>query len=108
MEIKQDIDLYAMLKDNIVKEIFVFEKDVSQEFVLHVCNELQFDLFMKVDNTVQVGYNWNIDHFESPKPYSSWIWLNGKWNPPVEMPLGEEGIYFVWNEEEQKWDERNI
>jgi len=108
METKQDIDLYAMLKNNIVEEIFVFEKDVNIDFVQEVSEKLLFESFIKVDNTVAVGYNWNIDHFESPKPYDSWTWYNGVWNAPVEMPLGEEGTYYVWNEEQQSWDQRDI
>jgi hypothetical protein len=108
METRQNIDLYAMLQNNIVKEIIVFDKDVDTVFVQEVCEHLLLDNFIKVDNTVRVGYTWNTDHFESPKPYDSWTWFNGVWNAPIEMPLGEEGIYYVWNEEQQSWEQHYI
>jgi hypothetical protein len=108
--IKNDYDLYAMLINNVVEQTLVFKKDEDLEFVQKVCEEINCESFILVDDSyvASIGDTWNIDHFESPKPYPSWTWANGIWNPPIEKPFDEEGISFVWNEEEQQWEPVSI
>ena len=47
-----------------------------------------------------------IDGFSPPQPFPSWT-LNKEtcqWTPPVPMPEREDNEFYVWNEDEQKWD----
>lgn len=52
------------------------------------------------------GYTYDADNdvFIAPKPFSSWI-LNEDfdWEPPIPQPDTEN--VWLWNEEDQKWDE---
>jgi hypothetical protein len=108
--IKNDYDLYAMLINNVVEQVLVFKKEEDLAFIQKVCQEINCESFVLVDDSYKpsIGDTWNVDHFESPKPYPSWTWGNGIWNPPVEKPFDEEGVAFVWNEEEQKWQPQSI
>ena len=38
----------------------------------------------------------------STRPYPSWVWLNGEWVAPIDMPPGEPNDYY-WDEESQSW-----
>ena len=54
-----------------------------------------------------IGYIYNdrLDAFILPKPYPSWT-LNDEtadWEPPVPKP--DSVGYFVWNEEQQRWED---
>jgi hypothetical protein len=54
-------------------------------------------------------YDSKNDAFIGVKPYPSWI-LNTQtyqWEPPITMPL-EEGIYYVWKEDKQKWQSQIV
>lgn len=51
-------------------------------------------------------YNQDLNAFIRPKPYPSWT-LNSdtaEWDPPVPRPESETEEY-VWNEENQSWDQ---
>lgn len=50
-------------------------------------------------------YDEKLDAFIPPKPCNSWILDDetGKWNAPIPQPEPEEGIIWVWNEEELSW-----
>ena len=107
---RNENDIYAMLLDNVVQQVLVFKQGEDLSFVEQVCAEVNCNSFQIVDYSYNpsIGDIWNIDHFESPKPYPSWTWENGIWNPPIEKPFDEEGVAFVWNEEEQKWQPQSI
>lgn len=58
-------------------------------------------------NFAGVGYTYDKekDAFIPPKPYNSWT-LNEQtclWEPPIPLPT--DNNKYVWNENEQKWDE---
>ena len=36
-----------------------------------------------------------------PKPFNSWIWVDGNWVPPTNAP--ENGLNYRWSEEEENW-----
>lgn len=59
-------------------------------------------------NYAGIGYTYNPtrDAFIAPKPFPSWILDEQKcrWEPPVDHPKGN-GKRYVWNEQDQKWDE---
>lgn len=56
-------------------------------------------------NFAGVGYSYDstLDAFIPPKPFASWI-LNEQtclWEAPVPMP--NDGLIHLWNEEQNKW-----
>lgn len=61
-------------------------------------------------NYAGVGYTYDRDRdaFIPPKPYESWL-LNEDtclWEPPVPRP--DDGKPYIWNEQEQLWEEQPI
>lgn len=48
-------------------------------------------------------YNEDYDVFLPPKPFISWIFDNvqKRWKAPVDYPT--DGLYYIWNESEQRW-----
>lgn len=61
------------------------------------------------------GWKYSPEHdiFHPPQPYPSWTLdtVKGQWNPPVPYPEievveGEMPPMYGWNEDEQKWDEK--
>ena len=57
-------------------------------------------------NYAGIGYTYDyaLDAFIPPKPYSSWV-LDGTtclWQAPVEYP--NDGERYIWDEENQEWD----
>lgn len=54
-----------------------------------------------------VGYTFDYDNnvFISPKPFESWtLNENFDWQPPVNIPSDFNGINYLWNEENQNWE----
>lgn len=63
-------------------------------------------------NYAGIGFTYDAtrDAFIPPQPYASWI-LNEdtcRWESPVPMPEPTETTYYVWNEDNQQWDEVNV
>lgn len=58
-------------------------------------------------NYAAIGYFYDgqRDAFIPPKPYPSWILDEDTcfWNAPIAQP--NDGKFYAWNEETQKWDE---
>ena len=57
-----------------------------------------------------VGYTFDSDNnvFISPKPFESWtLDENFDWQPPVNIPSDFNGINYLWNEENQNWENIN-
>lgn len=55
-----------------------------------------------------IGYSYDAeaDVFVSPQPYPSWtLDENHDWVAPVAVP--SDGNYYVWNEQNQSWDEQD-
>lgn len=48
-------------------------------------------------------YNAELDRFEQPKPYASWVWDEEQYGykPPVEFP--KDGNDYYWDEESVNW-----
>jgi hypothetical protein len=59
-----------------------------------------------------IGYSYNQDlnTFISPKPFPSWILNNnlGIWESPIEKPNDEEGKVWIWDEENQQWNQEDL
>lgn len=66
--------------------------------------ETEYELFLWAENaSVQIE---KVETFTTPKPqqpYDSWIWDGEKWQPPVPYP--DDGLFYVWNEDEETWQE---
>lgn len=57
-----------------------------------------------------IGYTFDSDNnvFISPKPFESWtLDENFDWQPPVNIPSDFDGINYLWNEENQDWENIN-
>lgn len=61
-------------------------------------------------NYAGLGYMYDSerDAFIPPKPYPSWILDDNSclWSAPVAMPEPTPGIFHIWNEEIQNWEEK--
>ena len=60
-------------------------------------------------NYCGIGFTYDsiLDAFIEPKPFDSWS-LNEEtclWEAPVAMPADSNEKYYVWNEENQTWNE---
>ena len=63
-------------------------------------------------NYAGIGYKYDSDRdaFIGPKLFDSWI-LNEdtcQWKAPVDIPAPQEGFFYVWNEQNQIWDSKEI
>ena len=71
---------------------------------LNLETETEYDLYLWAENnsaTIEKTVT-----FTTPRPkqpFSSWIWENKKWNPPVEHP--DDGKNYAWNEATLAWEE---
>lgn len=55
------------------------------------------------NNPAFIGGDYFDGYFYHPKPYPSWIRSNGTWNPPVDMPTGNNR--YTWDEDTTSWVE---
>lgn len=55
-------------------------------------------------------YREDLDIFISPSPYRSWVFDEQtlQWIPPIPKPESTENIDYIWNEENQSWDEVTV
>lgn len=95
--------IFALLKDNIVINVVVFDESATQELIDEITNTNNAEVAIDTSNYEDVGinYTWHQDHFKPPKPFASWIWSNEKWTAPISKPI--DAIY-VWNEGSQNWE----
>ena len=57
-----------------------------------------------------IGYTFDSDNnvFISPRPFESWtLDENFDWQPPINIPSDFNGINYLWNEENQNWENIN-
>lgn len=92
----------ALIKDNVVINVAVFEDSASDELVNEIRIANGADLAINTNSYPGVGINhtWHGDHFRSPSPYPSWVWAGSNWEPPIVRP--EDGLY-SWDEETTSW-----
>jgi hypothetical protein len=55
-------------------------------------------------NPAYIGGTFDSGYFYPPQPYPSWVKDEGVWAAPTPKP--EEGLW-IWNEENQEWQEIN-
>tara|TARA_R110000765_G_scaffold97040_3_gene182667 strand:+ start:1485 stop:1808 length:324 start_codon:yes stop_codon:yes gene_type:complete len=100
---------FAKIKDNVVTQIIVAEKEFFDTFIdsspgewINVVDDLG-----KRKNKAIIGctYDKNKNAFIDPKPFDSWT-LNEdtcKWEAPVIEPV--DGLH-SWNESIKKWEKK--
>ena len=57
-----------------------------------------------VTGPAYIGGTFDSGYFYPPQPYPSWVKDEGVWAAPTPKP--EEGLW-IWNEENQEWQEIN-
>jgi hypothetical protein len=57
-----------------------------------------------VTGPAYIGGTFDSGYFYPPQPYPSWVKDKGVWAAPTPKP--EEGLW-IWNEENQEWQEIN-
>ena len=115
---------YALLdSNNIVTEVIVGKYENEDgidweqwygEFRGQVCKRTSYNTVANVHllggtpfrkNYAGVGftYNYQLDAFIPPKPYSSWILVEEActWKPPISAP--EDGKHYYWDENSTSW-----
>ena len=109
---------YAKVKDGIVQQVIVAEKDFFNTFVDTSAGEWIQTSYNTRGGVHQLGgtplrknyagigftYDKDKDAFIPPKPFNSWT-LNETtclWEAPVAMPIDDNK--YSWNEQNQSWD----
>lgn len=113
-------------ENNIVTEVVVVNNDILLE-VDGTESENKGKTFLNLvfgaSNWVKTSYNGNFrkqfagigyiydsnnNVFISPRPFESWtLDENFDWQPPVNIPSDFNGINYLWNEENQNWENIN-
>ena len=107
MTVHLDNHPHAVVKDNVVINLLVFEghnpsllDDVRQKFdadeIVCCCNH----------GNAYVGGTWDGSVFKSKQPFNSWIWNleTNSWEAPVDLPPYDDKKY-EWNEQTLSWIE---
>ena len=104
---------YAMLKDNKVVNVVVFD-DPSEELLTHVNTTMGYDTAVPIPtgNTTVIGADWDGENLIPPKPYDSWLltldgFFGPEWYPPIPYPFSDEKPFarYTWNESVVNWQE---
>jgi hypothetical protein len=81
--------------------------ELNQVINIIVCedNELETPTLITYteSNPAYIGGFFEDGYFYSEQPYNSWTKNKGQWESPVPYPDDEN--FYVWNEDEQSWDE---
>jgi hypothetical protein len=86
----------------------IFYKKTDQEFIDRKNITLEEDklyvLFLWANNGGDnITKIYPIEGTKPPKPFSSWIWSEGKWEAPTTKP--NDGKFYEWLESSQQWNE---
>ena len=104
---------YAMLKDNKVINILVFD-DSSEELLSDFYTTIGCDNSVPIPlgNTTVIGAEWDGENLIPPKPYDSWLltlegFFGPEWYAPVPYPFNDEKPFarYTWNESIVNWQE---
>ena len=108
---------YAKVKNGIVQKVIVAEEEFFKTFVDDSPGEwvqTSYNTFGNEHklggtplrkNYAGIGYHYDGVGFYCPKPFDSWT-LNKTtylWEAPIPMPTDDKD--YIWNEENQSWDE---
>ena len=71
-----------------------------------VCEDVQPETATQITytdaNPAYIGGDYVDGYFYTPQPYPSWTRDSGIWVAPIPMP--DDGLPYIWNEETQSWD----
>jgi hypothetical protein len=95
---------YAVIKDNVVVNIVVFD-DPTEELLELFKNEYNADDILEVNDSIYNGSTYDGVKFIPPKPFESWILNeeNCQWYAPVSYPTN--GKPYTWDEPTTSWVE---
>ena len=108
---------YAKVLDGKVLKVIVAEEEFFDTFVDDSAGEWVQTSYNTVGgihtnggeplrkNFAGIGYHYDGIGFYPPKPFNSWTFNNTSylWEAPVDHP--DDGKVYLWNEENQTWDE---
>lgn len=115
--------------DNVVCQVLVFSDEQTDEEILSLCAEVSSNRWIECcyetsrnqhatggqplrGNFPSAGFIYDsvLDVFLPPKKRDSWV-LNeatASWEPPVPLPVFEEGFVAVWDESQINWEIKPI
>lgn len=95
---------YALIKNNIVENIIVFDNPTKELLDLFV-QEHNVDMIIEADQYAVLEGFYVDNEFIPLPPYASWIWdkVTKQYWPPVPEPEFD-GTFWKWNEEKQLWE----
>lgn len=102
---------YAVIKDNVVLTILVFD-DPTEELITLFKTENNADDILEVDNFVSPGSTYDGVRFIPKKPFPSWELNeeNYQWYAPLAYPNfnPENPKHYKWNEDILNWEEIQV
>ena len=100
---------YALLKDNVVVNIVVFDDDASPELMQSITEANNATDYLSCDEygLTTIGGTFDGTRLWTHQPFSSWtkneeLWC---WQAPIQYPEVEEGSdeYYIWDENTISW-----
>lgn len=94
----------ACVNGGIVENLII----MNDETKTHLSGQYEFiDEVTDADPRPRIGWTYSAaDGYRAPKPFSSWVYNNGSWVPPVPLPDTEN--HWEWSEERQQWDQIDL
>ena len=91
---------YAFIKDETVVNVVIFD-DPTNELLNHFKQEFELDAIVLATSTTDIGGTYDGAKFWLPKPYSSWVKGDEKWQPPTPYPTDDK--LYTWDEPSLTW-----
>ena len=89
---------YAIYNDNIVVNVIVANS--IENIDPSIGNAIE------TDGEPWIGWTLEEDGWRPPSPHRGWIWDGKDWIPPIPKPEStQEGQAFIWNDQNENWQE---
>lgn len=93
---------YAVIDDGLVVNVVLADEEWASSQELDVVEYTE-------ENPAFIGGDYVDGFFYRPKPYESWVRIEGIWAPPIPMPDDiEPGHAWIWNETNVNWEKFEI
>lgn len=100
---------YALLKDNIVINVILFDDDASPELMQSIAEANNATDYLSCEEygITTIGGTFDGTRLWTHQPYPSWVKneeLN-EWESPVPYPVIEDGSdkFYIWDENTTSW-----